>query len=101
MLTVASRFPAPGFDGAHPVHDAHAKRRRGSVFRHECYPEVETPQAQLPDRRGVQMEPDWLGKPAGPAPLFGPPMPVMARRASVAATPSRNPSPASHQIFTR
>lgn len=70
-FVAGSRFPAPGVEGAHPVHDTQTKRLRHlNFFQHECFLEVRTPRLKLPDGRVVQIEPDWFGKLSGFTLLF-------------------------------
>jgi len=70
-FVAGSRFPAPGVEGAHPVHDTQTKRLRHlNFFQHECFLEVRTPRVKLPDGRVVQIEPDWFGKLSGFTLLF-------------------------------
>jgi transposase len=66
-----TRFPAPGAEGVHPVHDTQTKRLRHlNFFQHECFLEIRTPRVKLPDGRVVLIEPDWAGKLAGFTLLF-------------------------------
>lgn len=66
-----SRFPVPGVDGKHPVHDTLTKRYRHlNFFQHECYLEVRMPRVRLPDGSTRLVEPDWAGKLAGFTLLF-------------------------------
>jgi transposase len=54
-----ARFPAPGAQGVHPVHDTQTKRLRHlDFFQHECFLEVRTPRVKLPDGRVVLIEPE-------------------------------------------
>jgi transposase len=92
MLTIGidfvagSRFPAPGVEGAHPVHDTQTKRLRHlNFFQHECYLEVRTPRVKLPDGRVVQIGPDWFGKLAGFTLLFEALVLAMAQQMTFAA----------------
>jgi transposase len=65
-FVAGSRFPAPGVEGAHPVHDTQTKRLRHlNFFQHECFLAVRTPRVKLADGRVVQIEPDWFGKLSG------------------------------------
>src|SRR5215472_2878161 len=92
MLTIGidfvagSRFPAPGVEGAHPVHDTQTKRLRHlNFFQHECYLEVRTPRVKLADGRVVQVEPDWFGKLSGFTLLFEALVLAMAQQMTFAA----------------
>ena len=70
-FVAGSRFPAPGAQGLHPVHDTQTKRLRHlNFFQHECFLEVRTPRVKLPNGRVAQIEPDWFGKLAGFTLLF-------------------------------
>jgi hypothetical protein len=61
-----SKFPYPGVEGSHPVHDTVLKRYRHlNFFQHECYLEVRTPRLSLPDGRVALAEPEWAGKLTG------------------------------------
>src|ERR1700745_1125533 len=85
-FVVGSRFPAPGGDGAHPGHDTRIKRLRHlNFFQHECYLEVRTPRVKLPDRRVVQIEPDWFGTLSGFTLLFEALVLAMAQQMTFAA----------------
>jgi transposase len=92
MLTIGidfvagTRFPAPGVEGAHPVHDTQTKRLRHlNFFQHECFLEVRTPRLKLPDGRVVQVEPDWFGKLSGFTLLFEALVLAMAQQMPFAA----------------
>jgi transposase len=66
-----TRFPAPGIEGVHPVHDTQIKRLRHlNFFQYECFLEVRTPRVKLPDGRVVLIELDWAGNLAGFTLLF-------------------------------
>jgi transposase len=66
-----SKFPYPGAEGLHPVHDTVLKRYRHlNFFQHECYLEVRTPRLSLPDGRVALAEPEWAGKLTGFTLLF-------------------------------
>jgi transposase len=81
-----SRFPYPGVDGQHPVHDTVPKRYRHlNFFQHECYLEVRTPRITLPDGRVVLAEPDWAGKLSGFTLLFEALILAMCRQMPFAA----------------
>ena len=42
-----TRFPAPGIEGVHPVHDTQIKRLRHlNFFQYECFLEVRTPRVK-------------------------------------------------------
>ena len=52
-FVAGSRFPAPGVEGVHPIHDTQTKRLRHlNFFQHECYLEIRTPRVKLPRRAG-------------------------------------------------
>jgi transposase len=81
-----SRFPSPGVEGQHPVHDTLIKRYRHlNFFQHECYLEVRTPRIKLPDGRVVLAEPDWAGKLSGFTLLFEALILAMCRQMPFAA----------------
>jgi transposase len=85
-FVAGSRFPAPGVEGVHPIHDTQTKRLRHlNFFQHECYLEVRTPRVKLPDGRVVQIEPDWFGKLSGFTLLFEALVLVMAQQMTFAA----------------
>jgi len=81
-----TRFPAPGVEGVHPVHDTLTKRLRHlNFFQHECFLEVRTPRVKLPDGRVVLIEPDWTGQLAGFTLLFEALILTMTRHMTFAA----------------
>jgi len=81
-----SRFPTPGAEGLHPVHDTQTKRLRHlNFFQHECFLEIRTPRVKLPDGRVVQIELDWFGKLAGFTLLFEALVLAMAQQMPFAA----------------
>ena len=81
-----SRFPYPGVEGSHPVHDTVLKRYRHlNFFQHECYLEVRTPRLILPDGRVVLAEPEWAGKLTGFTLLFEALIMAMCRQMPFAA----------------
>jgi len=85
-FVAGTRFPAPGAEGAHPVHDTQTKRLRHlNFFQHECFLEVRTPRVKLPDGRVVQIEPDWIGKLSGFTLLFEALVLAMAQQMTFAA----------------
>jgi transposase len=85
-FVTGSRFAAPGVEGQHPVHDTQVKQLRHlNFFQHECYLEVRTPRVKLPDRRVVQIEPDWFGKLSGFTLLFEALVLAMAQQMTFAA----------------
>jgi transposase len=85
-FVAGSRFPAPGVEGVHPIHDTQTKRLRHlNFFQHECYLEVRTPRVKLPDGRVVQIEPDWFGKLSGFTLLFEALVLAMAQQMTFAA----------------
>jgi len=66
-----SRFPFPGSDGEHPVHDTTTKRYRHlNFFEHECFLEVRVPRVRLPDGSVRLIEPPWSGQLSGFTLLF-------------------------------
>jgi transposase len=66
-----SRFPFPGRDGEHPVHDTTIKRYRHlNFFQHECFLEVRVPRVKLVDGSVRLVEPPWSGKLNGFTLLF-------------------------------
>jgi len=66
-----SRFPFPGSDGDHPVHDTTTKRYRHlNFFEHECFLEVRVPRVRLPDGSVRLVEPPWSGQLSGFTLLF-------------------------------
>ncbi len=92
MLTIGvdfvagSRFPAPGLEGLHPVHDTQIKRLRHlNFFQHECVLEVRTPRLKLPDGKVVLIAPEWCGKLAGFTLLFEALVLAMAQQMTFAA----------------
>ena len=92
MLTIridfasGTRFPAPGAEGVHPVHDTQTKRLRHlDFFQHECFLEVRTPRVKLPDGRVVLIQPDWVGKLSGFTLLFEALVLAMAQHMTFAA----------------
>ena len=92
MLTIrvdfvaGSRFPAPGLDGLHPVHDTQIKRLRHlNFFQHECVLEVRTPRLKLPDGKVVLIAPEWCGQLAGFTLLFEALVLAMAQQMTFAA----------------
>ncbi len=81
-----SKFPYPGVEGLHPVHDTVLKRYRHlNFFQHECYLEVRTPRLNLPDGRVVLAEPEWAGKLTGFTLLFEALIMAMCRQMPFAA----------------
>jgi len=85
-FAVGTRFPAPGAEGVHPVHDTQTKRLRHlDFFQHECFLEVRTPRVKLPDGRVVLVQPDWVGKLAGFTLLFEALILAMAQHMTFAA----------------
>ena len=81
-----SKFPYPGMEGLHPVHDTVPKRYRHlNFFQHECYLEVRTPRLNLPDGRVVLAEPEWAGKLSGFTLLFEALILTMCRQMPFAA----------------
>jgi len=85
-FAVGTRFPAPGAQGVHPVHDTQTKRLRHlDFFQHECFLEVRTPRVKLPDGRVVLVQPDWVGKLAGFTLLFEALILAMAQQMTFAA----------------
>jgi transposase len=68
---MGSRFPFPGSDGEHPVHDTTTKRYRHlNFFEHECFLEVRVPRVRLPDGSVRLIEPPWSGQLSGFTLLF-------------------------------
>jgi len=85
-FAVGTRFPAPGAEGVHPVHDTQTKRLRHlDFFQHECFLEIRTPRVKLPDGRVVLVQPDWVGKLAGFTLLFEALILAMAQHMTFAA----------------
>jgi transposase len=85
-FAAGTRFPAPGVEGIHPVHDTQIKRLRHlDFFQHECFLEVRTPRVKLPDGRVVLVQPDWVGKLAGFTLLFEALILAMAQQMTFAA----------------
>jgi len=85
-FAAGTRFPAPGAEGLHPVHDTQIKRLRHlDFFQHECFLEVRTPRVKLPDGRVVLVQPDWVGKLAGFTLLFEALILAMAQQMTFAA----------------
>ncbi len=85
-FVAGSKFPAPGGDGLHPVHDTQIKRLRHlNFFQHECFLEVRTPRVKRPDGSVVQVEPDWFGKLSGFTLLFEALVLAMAQQMTFAA----------------
>jgi transposase len=81
-----TRFPAPGVEGLHPVHDTQTKRLRHlDFFQHDCFLEVRTPRVKLPDGRVVLVQADWVGKLAGFTLLFEALVLAMAQHMTFAA----------------
>ena len=92
MLTIrvdfapGTRFPAPGAEGVHPVHDTQIKRLRHlDFFQHDCFLEVRTPRVKMPDGRVVLVQPDWVGKLSGFTLLFEALVLAMAQHMTFAA----------------
>jgi len=80
------RFPAPGAQGVHPVHDTQTKRLRHlDFFQHDSFLEVRTPRVKLPDGRVVLVQPDWVGKLSGFTLLFEVLVLAMAQHMTFAA----------------
>ena len=85
-FAAGTRFPAPGAEGVHPVHDTQTKRLRHlNFFQHECFLEVRTPRVKLPDGRVVLIQPDWVGKLSGFTLLFEALVLAMAQHMTFAA----------------
>lgn len=85
-FVAGSKFPVPGVEGQHPVHDTQIKRLRHlNFFQHECFLDVRTPRVKLPDGRVVQIEPSWFGKLAGFTLLFEALVLAMAQEMTFAA----------------
>ena len=81
-----TKFPAPGAEGVHPVHDTQTKRLRHlNFFQHECFLEVRTPRVKLSDGRVVLIQPDWVGKLSGFTLLFEALVLAMAQHMTFAA----------------
>ena len=82
----ASRFPFPGSDGDHPVHDTTTKRYRHlNFFEHECFLEVRVPRVRLPDGSVRLIEPPWSGQLSGFTLLFEAMVPAMCQQMPFAA----------------
>lgn len=70
-FTAGTRFPVPGHEGMHPVHDTVAKDYRHlNFFQHECHLRVRTPRVKLPDGCVRQVEPEFAGRLSGFTLLF-------------------------------
>jgi transposase len=81
-----TKFPAPGAEGVHPVHDTQTKRLRHlNFFQHECFLEARTPRVKLSDGRVVLIQPDWVGKLSGFTLLFEALVLAMAQHMTFAA----------------
>lgn len=66
-----SRFPVPGHEGVHPVHDTVSKTYRHlSFFQHECHLRVRTPRVKLPNGSVRLVEADFAGRLSGFTLLF-------------------------------
>jgi transposase len=85
-FAAGTRFPVPGVEGLHRVHDTQMKRLRHlNFFQHECFLEVRTPRVTLPDGRVVLIEPEWVGKLSGFTLLFEALVLAMAQQMTFAA----------------
>ncbi len=85
-FTPGSRFPVPGHEGVHPVHDTVTKTYRHlSFFQHECHLQVRTPRVKLPDDSVRLIEPGFAGRLSGFTLLFEAMILMLARQMPFAA----------------